>query len=141
MCLTLHEPSTRTLNTSSSHIRRQRTSQKQHHFRSLMRSSRSRQGYIRHIPPFLCLERDPRLNRLAIQLEYFRLSRGSSNASIDPAVRHGVCADVVSIDGYGRESVTHIDRFSSWDIYKRTGSILRPLSWLVPRSQPLLSSN
>ena len=139
MCLTLHEPSTRTLNTSSSQIRRQRTSQKQHHFRSLMRSSRSRQGYIRHIPPFLCLERDPRPNCLAVYFEYFRLSRGASDASIDPAVRHGIRADVVSMDCYSHGLITY--RWALILVYSLTDSILRPQSWSVPRSQPLLSSS
>lgn len=107
ICMILHEPSSRTLNTRPSHIRRQRTGQKQHHFRGLMRSTRSSQGNIRYIPPFLCLERDSRPNLLAVQLEYLGLSGGTSDASIDPAVRHGIRADVVSMDGYGYGLITY----------------------------------
>lgn len=72
-----------------------------------MCSTRSSQGNIRYIPPFLGLERDSRPNLLAVQLEYLGLSRGTSDASIDPAVRHGIRADVVSMDGYGYGFITY----------------------------------
>lgn len=94
----LHKAPSRTLNARPSHIRRQRTGQKQHHFRSFVRSPGSCQGDIRYFAPFLCLERNPRTNGLSSQLEYFRFSRRLGNAGIDPTICHGIRANVVSIE-------------------------------------------